>query len=181
MGARDAARNESTRLRALRGTAACRGQGSLLRGGQLDRGTLAFPRGVSRSVSELQRYMDEMGKRGNQRDGRRTDALASACLSAGASPLRARNQVHAPDDLGLLPPTIRADYGFPWSARHEAMLRLLAALVRTLLPLTPPILRYWPAARAAARAASGSGCPLRRCTVAAIVVSQNGAGPSDQP
>ena len=51
MGARDAARNESTRLRALRGTAACRGQGSLLRGGQLDRGTLAFPRGVSRGAS----------------------------------------------------------------------------------------------------------------------------------
>jgi uncharacterized protein (DUF2236 family) len=63
--------------------------------------------------------------------------------------------------FGLLPPTIRADYGFPWSARHEAMLRLLAALVRTLLPLTPPILRYWPAARTAARAASGSCCPLR--------------------
>ncbi len=61
--------------------------------------------------------------------------------------------------IGLLPPTIRADYGFPWGARHEAMLRLLAALVRTFLPLTPPILRYWP--RAAARAASGSGCPFR--------------------
>jgi len=62
--------------------------------------------------------------------------------------------------LGLLPPAIRDGYGFAWTARHEAVLRRSAGLVRRLLPLTPPCVRYWPAARAALRAASRSGCPL---------------------
>ncbi len=62
--------------------------------------------------------------------------------------------------IGLLPPTIRADYDFSWGSWEEATFRRLAALVRTLLPLTPSILRHWPAARAAFRATSRSGCPV---------------------
>ena len=49
--------------------------------------------------------------------------------------------------VGLLPPTIRAGYGFPWDSRSEAMLRLSAGLVRHLLPLMPSVVRHWPAAR----------------------------------
>lgn len=62
--------------------------------------------------------------------------------------------------LGLLPPRIRDGYGFAWSSRHAAALRLSAGLVRRLLRVTPPYVRYWPAARAALRAANRSGCPL---------------------
>ena len=126
-------------------------------------GLFGIPEGhLPRSVSELQRYMDGMYASGeiSVTDAART---LSRALVYPQVPLVSEPAIRFMrlTTIGLLPPTIRADYGFPWSARHEAMLRLLAALVRTLLPLTPPILRYWPAARAAARAASGSGCPLR--------------------
>ena len=52
--------------------------------------------------------------------------------------------------IGLLPPTVREAYGFSWTSRNEAMLCLVAGLVRKLLPLTPSIVRHWPAARSAA-------------------------------
>ena len=51
--------------------------------------------------------------------------------------------------IGLLPPAIRKDYGFSWSARRQAVLRVSAGCLRRVLPVTPPILRYWPAARRA--------------------------------
>lgn len=45
--------------------------------------------------------------------------------------------------LGLLPAQIRADYGFPWTRRHDRLLRFVERALRRLLPLTPPALRYW--------------------------------------
>jgi len=62
--------------------------------------------------------------------------------------------------IGVLPPMIRDGYGFAWDSRNEAMLRRSAELVRRLRPLTPPIIRYWPAARLAYRVASRSRCPV---------------------
>ena len=56
--------------------------------------------------------------------------------------------------IGLLPPTLREAYGFPWDDRSEAALRRSARLVRGVLPLVPPAARYWPAARAARRRAT---------------------------
>jgi uncharacterized protein (DUF2236 family) len=53
--------------------------------------------------------------------------------------------------IGLLPPAIREAYGFPWSGGRARALRLLAALTRGGLPLAPPALRYWAAARRAER------------------------------
>jgi uncharacterized protein (DUF2236 family) len=55
--------------------------------------------------------------------------------------------------LGLLPPAIRQAYGLPWTRRDERALERSAALIRRLLPLTPTVLRHWPAARAARRRA----------------------------
>jgi uncharacterized protein (DUF2236 family) len=51
--------------------------------------------------------------------------------------------------IGLLPPALRAAYGFPWMGRHEAALRTLSWASRAVLPLVPAALRYWPAARRA--------------------------------
>jgi uncharacterized protein (DUF2236 family) len=51
--------------------------------------------------------------------------------------------------VGLLPPSVRAAYGFPWDRRREHILRDVAQLVRPALGLTPSILRQWPAARRA--------------------------------
>jgi len=53
--------------------------------------------------------------------------------------------------VGLLPPAIRAAYGFPWDRRRERVMRGLAAATRGALPLVPPALRYWAVARRAER------------------------------
>ena len=53
--------------------------------------------------------------------------------------------------VGLLPASIREAYGFEWTPRQERALRLLSAATRRSLPLLPPLLRHWPAARRAAR------------------------------
>jgi uncharacterized protein (DUF2236 family) len=65
--------------------------------------------------------------------------------------------------LGLLPPPIRAAYGFSWNARQERALRLSARSLRGLLPFVPSRLRYWGIARAALREARQS--PLLRSKI----------------
>lgn len=124
---------------------------------------LGIPEGyLPRTVGELERYFD--GKLASEEifvtDVARTLARTIVYPDAPrvAGPLFALMRVIT---LGLLPPRIRDSYGFAWNARHETVLRLASGLIRRLLPLTPPIVRYWPAARAALRAANRSGCPLR--------------------
>jgi uncharacterized protein (DUF2236 family) len=51
--------------------------------------------------------------------------------------------------IGLLPPSIRDGYGFAWDARRERTFRRTLALIRGTRRLLPPVLREWPAARAA--------------------------------
>jgi uncharacterized protein (DUF2236 family) len=53
--------------------------------------------------------------------------------------------------VGLLPPAIRAGYGLPWDARRARALAFVATVSRRGLPLVPPPLRYWAAARRAIR------------------------------
>lgn len=53
--------------------------------------------------------------------------------------------------VGLLPVSIRDGYGFEWTRGQERTLNVLAATTRRGLPLLPPLLRYWPAARRAER------------------------------
>ena len=124
---------------------------------------LGIPEGyLPRTVGELERYFD--GKLASEEifvtDVARTLARTIVYPDAPrvAGPLFALMRVIT---LGLLPPRIRDRYGFAWNSRHETVLRLAAGLIRRLLPLTPPIVRYWPAARAALRDANRSGCPLR--------------------
>ncbi len=123
---------------------------------------LGIPEGrLPRSAGELQRYMDAMLASGaiSVTDAART--LARAIVEPDA-PLLAAPAVALLrlTTVGLLPPAVRAGYGFAWDERHEIRLRRFAGLVRTLLPLTPSVLRHWPAARAAASAPSRSGCPV---------------------
>jgi uncharacterized protein (DUF2236 family) len=49
--------------------------------------------------------------------------------------------------LGLLPPGLRAAYGYRWTPAHQLAFRLVARLVRTGVLLTPARLRHWPASR----------------------------------
>ena len=109
---------------------------------------------LPRSLAELNQYMDAM--------------LASGEITVTDSArLLARDIVYPPvprvttpalslvrlHTVGLLPPGIRAAYGFSWSPRKEAWMTASTQLVRVVLRLTPPIVRHWPAARRAARAA----------------------------
>lgn len=55
--------------------------------------------------------------------------------------------------IGLLPAVLREAYGFPWDRRRALAFRACTAVIRGALPLTPPALRHWPAARAAMRRA----------------------------
>lgn len=49
--------------------------------------------------------------------------------------------------IGGLPPEVRRMYGYPWTRSQEAAHRLMAALLRRVLPALPSLLRHWPAAR----------------------------------
>jgi uncharacterized protein (DUF2236 family) len=126
-------------------------------------GHLGIPEGrLPRSVSELERYMDGMFASGEISVTDIARTLAHAIVyPQGARVAGPAISFMRLTTIGLLPPTIRDDYGFSWSARREAMFRRSTTLVRALLPLTPSVLRHWPAARAAARAARGSPCPFR--------------------
>lgn len=45
---------------------------------------------------------------------------------------------------GLLPPTLREQYGLPWGRRQEQFYRLVVKALPRLISVTPPILRVWP-------------------------------------
>jgi uncharacterized protein (DUF2236 family) len=89
-----------------------------------------------------------------------TDAardVAAATLRP-AVPMPARPAFEALNlvTVGLLPPTLREDYGFDWGPRRERVLNASTAAVRRLLPLLPALVREFPPARAARRASAGA-------------------------
>ncbi len=53
--------------------------------------------------------------------------------------------------VGLLPPRIRADYGFTWHPWQQRVLEGELAALHRALPLLPPFVRYLPQARMARR------------------------------
>ena len=112
---------------------------------------LGIPKGcLPRGFGELQQYLDATLASGAiaVTDTARTlaRAILDPPLRVVASPLISLMRLTA---LGLLPAPIRDEYGFPWGRRDDTKLRVSAALIRRVLPLTPPFLRYWPAARSA--------------------------------
>jgi uncharacterized protein (DUF2236 family) len=118
--------------------------------------------------SELTRYMEQMyageivvGDTGRAL-GRRLVSTRPAALVRG--PLL--TLLHLPT-VGLLPPHLRAAYGLSWPRSHAWLLSVGGALCRGLLPLVPPVVRYWSAARRAAkrRGAGGLWATRRRATL----------------
>ena len=61
--------------------------------------------------------------------------------------------------VGLLPSALREAYGFSWSPGRAAAFGASTIAIRGLLPLVPPMLRQWPAARAAMRQAAEYNSP----------------------
>ncbi len=58
--------------------------------------------------------------------------------------------------FSVMPPSIRAGYGIPWSPARERGMRRVAAVSRRVLPLLPPTLRHVPQARTAERRLVGA-------------------------
>lgn len=53
--------------------------------------------------------------------------------------------------VGLLPPTLREQYGLSWGVQRERLLGAQTSLVRRLMPLVPALVRELPSARSAER------------------------------
>lgn len=121
---------------------------------------LGIPDGyLPASTAELRRYMAEMLSSGLIVPSAAARVLAREIVAPPLPrPLRPLLWPARLPTLGLLPPTIRAAYGFPWDGRREAALRLTAGLTRAILARAPSRLRHWAAARAAmARVGARSG------------------------
>jgi uncharacterized protein (DUF2236 family) len=58
--------------------------------------------------------------------------------------------------LGLLPDGLRAAYGLAWGARERAAGRAVSFTTRTVVPLLPGTVRYWPHYRVARRRTSAN-------------------------
>jgi uncharacterized protein (DUF2236 family) len=126
-------------------------------------GHLRIPEGrLPRSARELREYMDAMLANGDISVTDTARTLARAIVYPEAPRVvRPAIWFMRLTIVGLLPPPIRAGYGFAWTSRSEARFRRATGIVRALLPLTPSALRHWPAARAA-RVGAGhrEECPV---------------------
>jgi uncharacterized protein (DUF2236 family) len=122
---------------------------------------LGIPEGMlPRSVGALHRQLEERLASGEIAVTDLARALARDVIFPPvprvAAPVAALMRLPA---VGLLPPSVRAGYGYAWGPRHETLLRASAASIRSLLRLTPSVVRHWPAARRipGASAAAGGG------------------------
>lgn len=114
---------------------------------------LGIPAGrLPRTESALRAYLEAMLASGVLEVTDTARALAREVLAPPAPRIvRPALWLAALPAVGLLPPSIRAGYGLPWDARRARALALMAGVTRVSLPLVPPPLRYWAAARRAMR------------------------------
>lgn len=98
----------------------------------------------------LQRYMNEVYASGTLAVSPAASLLGRAVLSPRAAgmvvPFSRTQEVLT---VGLLPPQIRAAYGFAWSASHQRRFERTLAVVRAVRRATPPFLAKWRVARRA--------------------------------
>ena len=103
---------------------------------------------VPETWADVQTYMSEMLTSGRIVVSDTARDLAADVLaprfSALIAPWRAMNRTVT---VGLLPPELRVQYGFPWSAKDDATLVRTLRGLGTLRRLTPDVLALWPDAR----------------------------------
>ena len=105
---------------------------------------------VPRTWEGLQHYIDRMHSSGTLVVGRQARELARAVLSpAGAWAVAPATWVNRFVTLGLLPPSIREQYGFRWTRRHERTFTALEAVLRATRRVLPDRLALWPESRVA--------------------------------
>jgi uncharacterized protein (DUF2236 family) len=97
------------------------------------------------TVADFDAYLEEMVSTGPVRVDPRARELAAQVMRPPARLLP--RPVMLPLNVvttGLLPATLREQYGLPWGPRQQRAYRLAIAVVPRLIALTPPLLRVWP-------------------------------------
>jgi len=103
---------------------------------------------VPRTWATLRRYVDTMLASGTLAVGAQARELADAVLApAGARAVWPAARVNRLITIGLLPATVREQYGFRWRRRAERCLDAVLRVMRTLRRGAPQWLIYWPEAR----------------------------------
>jgi uncharacterized protein (DUF2236 family) len=112
---------------------------------------LGIPVGLlPRTEAALRAYVESMLASGAIEVTDEARRLAHEVLAPSVpAPLRPVFRLAALPAVGLLPLVIREGYGLPWSPGRQRLLTTVAAVSRRTLPLLPPSLRYWAAARRA--------------------------------
>lgn len=90
-------------------------------------------------------YLDRMLSSGEVLVDERARELAAQVMRPRV--LFMRGPVMLPLNLvttGLLPPTLRSQYGLDWGPHRQRAYRLATTVVPRLVALTPPLLRVWP-------------------------------------
>ena len=94
---------------------------------------------------DFETYVEAMMAGGPVTVGRQ--ALELARLVVRPKLLRLPGTVFVPWEVitaGLLPPTLREQYGLAWGARQARLYRLVTIALPAVVAVTPPILRVWP-------------------------------------
>jgi len=98
-----------------------------------------------RSFGDFTTYMDRMVTDGTVRVGPR--ALELGRLVTRPRVLRIPGRLFLPLEIitaGLLPPSLRDQYGLPWGAARQRAFRLAVRTVPKIVAVTPAPLRVWP-------------------------------------
>jgi uncharacterized protein (DUF2236 family) len=109
----------------------------------------ARSRDVPRSWHEVRVYVEQMHASGRiavstQARELARELLAPSLLSVVAAPARWANELIA---IGLLPPRLRQQYGFAWSADREQSLQSTLLLLRAARHAAPDVIALWQVAR----------------------------------
>ncbi len=97
------------------------------------------------TLGDLRGYMDDMMKTGPVRVGPRALELARYVLRPKLRLVPGRAMI--PFEIvtaGLLPPTLREQYGLGWGRGQQQFYRLIVKALPRLIAVTPPIIRVWP-------------------------------------
>lgn len=90
-------------------------------------------------------YLEDMMSGGPVRVEARARELARQVLRPGVRVLP--GPVMVPLEIitaGLLPPTLREQYGLAWGAGRQRVFRLAVRTLPRIISLTPPLIRVWP-------------------------------------
>lgn len=97
------------------------------------------------TAHDFDAYLDQMMSTGPVRVDKRALELAQQVLRPKLRLLP--GAVMIPFDVlttGLLPPTLRDQYGLPWGPRQQRAYKLALTTLPRIVALTPPLLRVWP-------------------------------------